>query len=307
MIYIILSLIATLLVALELLGKRKRKLRIARKSKFEFNSQLIDSVDSILKNYQLIYAIKEKYAEKLGVINTNKKRHNNAIAIIFIATSITITILISVFLLTVMNMWYIVLIIGILTLYLMNYGFMFYLNLKLKKIYSQFPVAIQMFTDIYITNKNIKNALNDSYKEMPHEVGLVFEKLARRLSSGHEHERHIKEFADSLSYVWGYAFSELLLMSYEGSGDISNDLLFLNELINDDMQDEEESRTEMATNKMLFLILNGCTLFTFLANMFFNPVARELYFYTSTGNTLIMIWIIVIALGISMSTLLDHI
>lgn len=307
MIYIILIILSFGLIVLELLGKRKRKLRVARKNKFEFNSKLIDKIDNFLKNYQLLYAIKEKYVEKLGVINTNKRSHNNGIAIIFMATSLFTTILLCLFLLTVMNMWYVVLVIGILNLYLLNYAFVFYLNSKLKKIYSQFPVALQLFTDIYITNKNIKVALNDSYKEMPYEVGVVFEKLARRLSSGHEYERHIKEFADSLSYVWGYAFAELLLMSYEGSGDITNDLLFLNELINDDMQDEEESKTEMATNKMLFLILNGVTLFAFICNIFFNPVAKQLYFYTSTGNTIIMIWIIVIVLGISMSTILDNI
>jgi Flp pilus assembly protein TadB len=307
MIYIILILIAFGLIALDFLSNRKRKLRVARKSKFEFNSQIIDKIDNFLKNYELIYAIKEKYVEKLGVINTNKRRHNNGIAIIFMATSLLSTILLCLLLLTVMNMWYVVLVIGILNLYFMNYAFTFYLNSKLKKIYSQFPVALQLFTDIYITNKNIKSALNDSYKEMPYEVGIVFEKLARRLSSGHEYERYIKEFADSLSYVWGYAFSELLLMSYEGSGDISNDLLFLNELINDDIQDEEESKAEMATNKMLFLILNVLTLVTFVCNVLFNPVAKELYFYTSTGNTIIMVWVIVIALGISISSILDHI
>ena len=307
MIYIALILLSFSLIGLEVLGNRKRKLRVARKNKFQFNSRHIDKIDNFLKNYQLLYSIKERYVEKLGVINTNKRRHNNGIAISFMAISLITTIITCLLLLTVMNMWYVILVIGILNLYFMNYAFTFYLNIKLKRIYSKFPVALQLFTSAYITSKNIKVAINESYTEMPYEVGIVFEKLARRLSSGYEHDRHIKEFSESLNYVWGYAFSELLLMSYEGSGDISDDLLFLNELINDDMQDEEESKTEMAGNKMLFLILNALTLVTFIGNMFFNPVAKELYFFTSTGNTIIMFWIFVIALGMSVSTVLDHI
>lgn len=307
MIYLVLSLMATSLLILEALGRRKRKLRVARKARFEINSKFIDKIDDFLKNYQLIYSIKERYVNKLGVINTNKMRHNNAIAILFMLSSVVLTVIVSILLFTIMSIWYVILIIAVLFLYLMHYGFTLYLNKKLKTIYKQFPVALQLFTDIYITNRNIKVALNESYKEMPYEVGVVFEKLARRLSSGHEYERHIKEFAESLSYVWGYAFAELLLMSYEGAGDISEDLLFLNELVNDDIQDDEESKAEMATNKSLFIVLNGCTLFAFIINIFFNPVAKELYFYTPTGNTIIMAWFVVIALGITTSVILDHI
>lgn len=304
-VYAVLLIMATVLIVVDLLGKRKRKLRVARKSKFELNSQLIDKIDDFLKSYNILYRVKESYVKKLGVINTNKRRHNNGIAIGFIAISIITTLIISILLLTVMNMWYVIVVLAVLNLYFMNYGFTLYLNVKLKKIYSQFPVALQLFTDIYISNRNIKVALNNSYLEMPYEVGIVFEKLARRLASGHDYKKHIREFAQDINYVWAYSFSELLLMSYEGSGDISDDLLFINELINEDLQDAEESKTEMATNKMLFLILNTCTLLAFVINNLFNPIAKQLYFYTSTGNTIIMIWLIVIAIGIAGSTVLD--
>jgi hypothetical protein len=94
-------------------------------------------------------------------------------------------------------------------------------------------------------------------------------------------------------------------MSYEGTGDISEDLLFLNEMVNDDLQSEEENRSEMASNKMLFIILNSVTLCAFIGNIFLNPIAKQLYFYTSTGNTIIMIWLIVVALGVSATVILE--
>ena len=306
-IYIIILLAVIVLLVLGYIGKRKRRLRVARKYKLEINSRLIDKIDAFLKNYDLIYGIKERYVEKLGVINTNKRRHNNAVVIIAMLASVALTLVISIIMFKFMSLWYAVLVMGLLCLYLINFAFTLYLNTKLKKIYRQSPVAIQTFTDTYITTKSIKAALNDSYKDMPHEVGMVFEKLARRLASGHDYEKYIKEFPGQPSYVWGYAFAELLIMSYEGAGDISDDLLFLNELINDDTQDEEETKTEMATNKMLFLILNGCTLFAFIVNLLFNDVAKELYFYTPTGNTVIMIWVGVIAIGIGVSAILEQI
>jgi Flp pilus assembly protein TadB len=217
------------------------------------------------------------------------------------------TLIIAVLLTLVMNVWYVVLIISLLTIYFINYGFVLYLNSQLKKIHKQFPVALQLFTDSYITNNNIKVALNETYSEMPKEVGIVFEKLARRLSSGHEQRKYIMEFADNLNYVWGHAFAEILLLSLEGTGDIGDDLLFLNELVSDDLQDDEETKSEMSTNKMLFMVINGCTVVAFILNIFFNPIAKELYFYTQTGNTIVMFWVAVIALGMGISTVLDHI
>ena len=307
MIYVGLILSALLLIAWELFGKRKRKLRVSRKGRLELNISFVEKIDEWLRAVPILHRLKEKYVMKLSVVNTYKRSHNNALSIGFLIMSVVVVLMLSFMLFKVMNLWYVILVIALLILYLMHYGFATYLNYKLKRVYEQFPVAIQMFTDIYITNKSIKNALTDSYVDMPKDVGLVFERLARKLSSGHEYDKYIHEFADSLSYVWGYAFAELLLMSYEGSGDISNDLLFLNELMNDDLQDEEESKAEMTTNKTLFMVLNLITVIVFVGNIFFSPIAKELYFYTTTGNTIIMSWLMLIAFGISVSTIMENI
>jgi Flp pilus assembly protein TadB len=307
MIYIILILISLTLILLEIKGKRKRKLRVAKKRKFEFNNHLIRKLDKIVSKNELTEKLKKYYVDKLGVLNTNKKIQNTGIAVSVILGSLIFTLMTAILLTLVMNVWYVILIISALTLYFINYGFILYLNTQLKKIHKQFPIALQLFTDSYITNNNIKVALNESYSEMPTEIGMVFEKLARRLSSGHEQRKYIIEFADNLNYVWGHAFAEILLLSLEGTGDIGDDLLFLNELVSDDLQDDEETKSEMSTNKMLFMAINGCTVVAFILNIFFNPIASELYFYTQTGNIIVMFWIAVIALGMGISTVLDHI
>jgi Flp pilus assembly protein TadB len=307
MIYLILPIVALVLILLEFKGKRKRKLRITKKSKFEFNHQFIRKLDKIVSKNEFTKKIRDIYVGKLSVLNTNKTIQNVGTAVTVLLGSLIMTLIIAVLLTLVMNVWYVVLIISLLTIYFINYGFVLYLNSQLKKIHKQFPVALQLFTDSYITNNNIKVALNETYSEMPKEVGIVFEKLARRLSSGHEQRKYIMEFADNLNYVWGHAFGEILLLSLEGTGDIGDDLLFLNELVSDDLQDDEETKSEMSTNKMLFMVINGCTVVAFILNIFFNPIAKELYFYTQTGNTIVMFWVAVIALGMGISTVLDHI
>lgn len=293
-----------ILILWEVFTKIKKKRRGRKKNYFE--GAWVDNTDKFLKKFPLIYKVKDNYVRYLGVISIKSNKHNNGIAIFFILISTVFTILLSVLLFIFMNLWYVVLVIASITLYLINYSFLFYLKIKLRKIHKQFASAIQLFTDYYMTSRSIKGALNESYKDMPKEVGIVFERLARRLASGYDYEKPINEFAEGLSYVWGYAFSELLIMSYEKAGDISEDLLFLNELINDDIQDEEETKSEMANNKIIFLALNGCTFVAFLINIIKSPLAKQLYFYTPTGNTLLMSWLGVIALGITISMVLEN-
>lgn len=287
--------------------RRKKKLDILTSSKqvIERNG-LIKKIGIKIEDYPLINKLREKYKDKLNIINKNESNTNDSIAVTLVIANALLTMLFIFSLSLFMNVWYVLLVIGVTTTYLLHCIVEFYLNFKLKKIYSQFPIAIQLFTDIYMSNRNIKMALNSSYQEMPNEISVVFERLSRELASSYDYESHLKKFAKSLGYVWGYAFTELLLMSYEGGGDISEDLIFLNELINDDIQDSEETKSEMATNKMLFVILMLSTAVAFALNVLYNPVAKSLYFYTPIGNTLLMIWVIVIALGITVTIVLDN-
>lgn len=287
--------------------RRKKKLDILTSSKQVIESNgLIKKIGIKIEDYPLINKLREKYKDKLNIINKNESDTNDSIAVTLVIANALLTMLFIFSLSLFMNVWYVLLVIGVTTTYLLHCIVEFYLNIKLKKIYSQFPIAIQLFTDIYMSSRNIKMALNSSYQEMPNEISVVFERLSRELASSYDYESHLKKFAKSLGYVWGYAFTELLLMSYEGGGDISEDLIFLNELINDDIQDSEETKSEMATNKMLFVILMLSTAGAFVLNVLYNPVAKSLYFYTPIGNTLLMIWVIVIALGITVTIVLDN-
>jgi len=300
--------IAFIILGYELYRLQRRKIRINKKGKINWNNKYTRKLEKIIDKFEYISKIKNEYAKKLSVINQKNKKENRAIVTIGMFVILGISIFVGFLLLTVFTMWYVVLILMILVGYMISYATNLYINIKLRQIHKQFPIALQLFTDEYITTKSIKTSLNNTYEEMPKQVGYIFERLTRKLSSGYDYKEPLEEFANSFgNYNWPYALKELFIMSYEGAGDISEELLFLNELVNEDITAEEEDKTEQGSNKMMFLMINGATLVFFLANLFINPIAKELYFYTSTGNIIILIWIGVIVLGVTTSVLMEHI
>ncbi len=172
-------------------------------------------------------------------------------------------------------------------------------------MHRQFPEALQCFLDEYIIHKNIKNAISNSYNKMPNAIGGAFEQLARSLSGEKDYELAIKKFANELSYVWGYSFAEILIMSYEGAGDVTEDLMTLNKLVSEEITTEEEEKSSRYGNKLTFFIVYTVALVGLIINLFINDLARHLYFYTGTGNSLIATWLIILIVGVTIITLTE--
>lgn len=295
--------ISILLFLTELNIKVPRKRRSIKSFKV---NKYAKKIETSIKKYKLINKLKDLYSKKLLVINQKDNTSNQEIAVLIIIGIVGIsTIGTSLFLILGIKMWYVLTIIQIVNMYICHALVSLFLDKKIRKIYMQFPQAVQLFTDVYITSKNIKTALDVVYKEMPSEIGNVFQRLSRELSSGYEYEKNIKNFAKELDYTWGYAFADILIMSYQGAGNISEELIFLNELVNDDIKNKKESNSELAGNKMMFIVLNGLTAVVFSLNIGFNPIAKQLYFYTIQGNNFISFWVISITLGFLVSNILE--
>lgn len=295
------------IIGLEVSGKRRKKVRIKKDKLIELDNKFIRELDKKLKHINFLYKLKESFVSELGVINTKNRSENSAIVLWTMLFMVTVGIVVGIVVSRIFIMYHIVVLLSLFAMFIVFYIANFYLNLKLKKARKQFPSAIQIFTDEYISasNRNIKVALNNSYDKMPKEIALPFERLTRELSSSHEYEQPIVEFAKSLNYVWGYAFAELLLISYEGSGDISEDLLFLNELINEDIKGTEDTISELASNKIMFFIITVATFIGFLFTLNFNPIAKNIYFYTPQGANIFLYWIIVVIIGIGASIYME--
>lgn len=185
-----------------------------------------------------------------------------------------------------------------------------YISIKLNKIYSQFPLAIQLFTDEYVTYKAIKIAIDNSFKKMPKSIAKSFENLSRRLSSSQnedDYRKAINDFANGLDFIWGYAFSEVLLLSYDGVGDITEDLIYLNGLTIEEIKNKMETEASLTFTKGVFIVLQIATLIAFVCNIIFLPTAEKLYFYTSVGNLGIILWLSSMILGLALLSIMKYI
>ncbi len=234
--------------------------------------------------------MKLKYANKLCLISKSSKKENEEKIKKFILITLVVSLLIGILVIKFFSMWYIFVFAVLLSIFTAVYLGVTLVSMRLSKVYALFPTALQQFTDEYVTYKNIKLALDNSYSKMPNQISKVFENLARRFASESDYSKVISDFAEGLDFTWGYAFAEILQLSYEGAGDISDDLIYLSELSSEQIRSNLETDTALSGTKMLFLMLNGFTLLGFVLNLIFMPLAKELYFYTQVGNSGLIFW-----------------
>lgn len=306
MMYKIFFIVAAAMVILwVIIRPKKMKLKIKRMDYSE--SRIIRRVDKIIFSIKLFKDIRDSYSTKLTTILGKNKYQCNTYITLYCLISIFAAVTIGILLLVFLAVWHFVILISFSVLYIFIYAGTLWIQFRMNKIYEQFPEALQIFTDEYMEYKNIKNAIDNSYNKMPEQIGRAFEKLSRELSSGRNIKESIKNMADSFEYVWGYAFAHVLLMSYEGAGNISDDLIYLGTLMSEELTIEEEVKTENATNKIIFIILNMLTLAILIINMISNDMSKFLYFFTSDGNILLIIWIVQLIAGFNILNISEKI
>lgn len=297
--YLIITLVAVSLLLFDILKNKKKKINRLniKKKKINFNNIIIIKLDKIVNNTILINSIRRKSILELSIINGKSEEFNNTLFLYYLLFAITVPFLFSIVLVKIFTMWFAIISIILIMIAAILYLGRLSLNAKINKIYDQFPESLQIFIDEYIVCKNIKKTLDNSYKKMPTEIQVPFEKLSRELSSGNDYTESIMNFANALSFNWTHAFAEILIMSLKEAGDISEDLLFLNELISDEQQSKVEDKTELSTNNLMFIILNVITFIILIVNILINEIAQELYFLTSTGNLILICWFGTILFG----------
>nr|WP_312579561.1 hypothetical protein [Sedimentibacter sp.] len=280
-------------------AKRPRKMKLKNFTQMNREHILLSKLNKLISRNKYFCKSKEKYISKLRMINFKFYEHNNELILKYLVFDAAISILLLVTLSRIITMWYAVITISFAVFYLIIFLGISHIESKINKIHSQFPTGLQCFLDEYIIHKNIKNAVDSSYGKMPDAVGRIFEMLARELSGEKNPKIAITKFANELSYVWGYCFSEILIMSLEGAGDITDDLITLNSMVSEEITTSEEEKSSRFGNKMTFIIIYAFALTGVIINLFINNLAGYLYFYTSMGNSLIAVWLIVLIAGIT--------
>ncbi len=303
--YKILVSIALICLFVSLLRK-PRKMKLYNLSKQFRKNTIFTKLDKIISKSKYFNKMKEEYISKLQLINFKSYEFNNELILKYVVIDAVVSLFILIILLRLITMWSAVIIISIAFFYLTIKLVESIVDYQIIKIHRQFPAALQCFLNEYIINKNIKNAINNSYYKMPKKIGGAFEMLARELSGEKKYENAIKKFANKLSYVWGHSFAEILIMSYKGTGDITEELMTLNRLVSEEITAEEEEKSSKFANKFTFIFVYVVTIIGVIINLKENDLSVYLYFYTRTGNALIVAWLVILIVRITYTSLTER-
>ena len=306
MMYKILIVFFVICLFAALFSSMPRKLKLSNYNSQFKKDEVFKKINKVLLKISFLNKTKEEYISKLQLTNYKSYEYNNELFLRYIVVDAAISLSILIILLRVITMYYIAIIISMALFYLVILLGEKVLDYIVTKIHRQFPVALQCFLNEYVINKNIKDAINNSYYKMPKKIGRAFEMLARELSGGQKYEDAIKKFACKFSYVWGHSFAEILIMSYEGSGDITEDLMTLNRLVSEEITDEEEEKSSKFANKLTFIIVYVVALVGIIINIVKNDLSVYLYFYTDTGNTLIAAWLLALIIRVVYTSLSER-
>lgn len=255
-------------------------------------------IKNIINKNIYLKKIYNNYLKKMNLINNLSNEKNELKIDNYLFLAVIISLVVSLYIFSFYPMWYVLIISFLLIMVIMIHVAILYISIRLHNIFKFFPIAIQCFTDEYVVYPNIKVALNNSYYKMPVKISALFENLSRELSSSKDEKTVLINFTEKIDYFWGYAFIEILLLSYEGAGNISKDLIYLNELINDQIKDELESNNSTLEIKLGFLIINIATIVALIFCLTNIPTSKEVYFYTYYGNMGLCFWVTSLLIGL---------
>lgn len=154
-----------------------------------------------------------------------------------------------------------------------------------EKIDEQLPYVIDNIIKIFSKYGDLKSVFYEVSLSIDEPLKSRFEKLARKMLSESNQEKPLMEFADELNNIWVHSLVFILLSYKEESKkeDVISNLRHLGSII----EQENSLKTASVTDKKYGVVLNYFIAFIALvgsiANLIFNPVAKEFFFGSMTG------------------------
>ena len=273
------------------LGKEKRKKEVAlfqkENEEFQKAQEWVETKLEKISEHKKIRRRIQSVIENYATVNSLSKVKSKKILI----RKITLTLIVSVGVAIGILIFLKSILASILSLIVVIYASYTHESNKyyktLKKMETDFPETIQIFADNYCIHMNIYNAMEEVVEKTEGPTQRIFEKTFREIESGANKEQSLREFARLLGFYYAHAFVETLLLADE-MGDISESLNFLINLIQEDLELKEESRSSHFENKVMYKMLNILTIVGAIGNMFKFDFSTSLYLFTPTGNALII-------------------
>lgn len=290
--YVLACISSIAILLFEKIKVQKKNQKVSPNKKTYIDEIILERIDKKIKKNKLLKNYHDKLIKKIAITNccsfelAENKLKKGILKIVYVAF-FSFCILFSIF-----KIWYIALTLSASIVYLFFNYYTGKIDKKISQLEMEFPETVQKFADEYIINRNIRRSLMSISEKSSGSIKLVFERLVRNIHSSIDENTSINEMAKSLDFFYAYAFAEILKLSLSDVGNVTKEIGFLIELMQDDLEQQEKTKSDLHENKAMFMILNAITAIVLVTNFIINPYAKDIYTYTSTGAFMIMIWVL---------------
>ena len=175
------------------------------------------------------------------------------------------------------------------------------LHVKLEKIQTSFKDSLDIVIDNILQVGSFQSALQKSMPDLPKNIKPLYQKLLREYLGSPNPTQALYDFANSLDYVYSYAFVELINLSSKVDS-IDSELIFLNKAMSANMLEDKEEKGSFSSITTLYGIIMIFVGIGVVATLIINPIAKDIYFHTLKGNYTLMLWLFGNVAGLGLIT-----
>lgn len=247
---------------------RKRITR--RKSIYDYFLKKINS-KTMLK------IIKDNMSYKVSVINSDSKYKNDINVIKLSLIHILFSIGTSIYIGTITNVWYIVIVSFLFTIGVPIFAFNLYYEYKIRKRSMQLPLAIEEISLGFDNTNTLVGGIREGLTHMKKEIKRELERLSYSIEQD-KPESSINKFIERTPDRWIRILGVIFLSYLRKGGDLSSSLDYFNDNISYSILYREKTKSKMFLPKIIILFIYLLIPFSIYLNTKMFPVAKVIYF-----------------------------
>ncbi|CAK7073531.1 hypothetical protein ACF3M2_14020 [Tissierella carlieri] len=267
---IIFTLVGCLLFLFSLKTLIKRKRINKRKSIYDRILKKIDK-NTTLKE------IKDNISYKISVINSDSEDKNDIRAIKLILTHILLSLGIALYMATVTDVWYIIILTFCFTIGVPLFAFSLYFEYKIRKRSMQLPLATEELSLGFGNTNTLVGGIREGLPHMKKEIKRELERFSYSLEQD-KPENSTNKFIGRTPDRWIKILGVIFLSYIKKGGDLSSSLDYFSDNISYSILYREKTKNRMFLPKVIVLFIY----ILIPVSMYFNtkmfPVAKVIYF-----------------------------
>jgi Flp pilus assembly protein TadB len=295
MLIFFLFIIAFLLIISSLLYTGKRVgLKKTRSIKY---IKAYKNVEELIDRFSFLKRQRDRITTDLALITSKDDKTNEKIAnyIFYIFSCVSIIL----FAISLIAVKFLILkfVLPSILVVLIIFVFNIEVSRRKRKAQNTFGKVINVYTRKYSKHLEIRKAFQDSIKHIPTIHQYEFTRLISSMTSPSQYEKALNNYAKRINTPLAFSFIELLLVSLYDNKNILLGLIDLENLIASEKKAEKRKANRLQDKKSNIYLAMFCMIGAIIVTYFFlGSSALNFYFNTFTGQALILLSLVVVAI-----------